>query len=204
MPIVKADPLAVAGAFVFTPETYPDERGVFVSHFQESVFRATLGHPLFAVAQVSHSRSVQGVARGIHYTRTPPGAAKYVHCPTGRAYDFVVDLRIGSPSFGRWDAVLLDPLHHRAVYLPPGVGHAFVALAADTVMTYLLSREYDPDNELAVSILDPAVALELPAQMTPLLSRRDRQARTLAEARAAGLLPDYAACRAIEQTFQAR
>lgn len=202
MRLVKAHPMAVVGAYVFTPETYPDERGVFVSHFQESVFQTTVGHPLFPVAQVSHSRSVQGVARGIHYTRTPPGTAKYVHCPNGRAYDFVVDLRIGSPSFGRWDSVLLDPLHHRAVYLPPGVGHAFVALAADTVMTYLLSGEYDPDNELAVSILDPAIALDLPAQMTPLLSRRDRQAPTLAAAQAAGLLPEYAACRAIEQTFQ--
>ncbi|MFY1699572.1 MULTISPECIES: dTDP-4-dehydrorhamnose 3,5-epimerase family protein [unclassified Solwaraspora] len=201
---MKAQPLAVAGAYVFTPQIHPDERGVFVSHFQESDFRAALGHSLFAVAQVSHSRSVQGVARGIHYTRTPPGAAKYVHCPAGRAYDFVVDLRVGSPTYGRWDGVLLDPLHHRAVYLPPGVGHAFVAVESDTVMTYLLSREYDPANELAVSILDPAIALDLPAGLTPLLSPRDRQARTLAQARAAGLLPEYAACQAVEQPARAR
>ena len=177
---------------------------MFVSHFQESQFRAALGHPLFAVAQVSHSRSVQGVARGIHYTRTPPGAAKYVHCPAGRAYDFVVDLRVGSPTYGRWDGVPLDPLHHRAVYLPPGVGHAFVALESDTVMTYLLSREYDPDNELAVSILDPAIGLDLPTGLALLLSERDRHARTLAQALAAGLLPEYAACRAIEQPVRAR
>ncbi|MDG4765611.1 dTDP-4-dehydrorhamnose 3,5-epimerase family protein [Solwaraspora sp. WMMD406] len=201
---MKAQPLAVEGAYVFTPRSYPDERGVFVSHFQGSVFQETVGYPLFAVAQVSHSRSRQGVARGIHYTRTPPGAAKYVHCPNGRAYDVVVDLRVGSPTYGRWDAVELDPLTHRAVYLPPGVGHAFVAMEADTVMTYLLSREYDPDNELAVSIEDPTIALDLPAAVPPVLSARDQRARTVAEARAEGLLPEYATCRAIEQTFHLR
>jgi GNAT superfamily N-acetyltransferase len=94
---------------------------------------AAAGHPLFAPAQISHSRSRRGVVRGVHYTATPPGMAKLVHCPQGRALDFIVDLRTGSPAFGRWESVELDPASGRSAYLPVGVGHLFVALEDDEV-----------------------------------------------------------------------
>ena len=192
---MRASELTVPGAFVFTPEVYPDERGAFVSPLQQASLVDTVGLPAFPVAQCSYSRSRRGVVRGVHYTVTPPGCAKYVHCPRGRVLDIVVDIRTGSPAFGQWDTVVLDPEQARAVYLPVGVGHAFVALTDDAIVTYLLSVAYQPANELALSVTDPALALPIPGGITPLLSTRDSSAPTLAQAQAAGLLPDYATCR---------
>ncbi|GGS16378.1 MULTISPECIES: dTDP-4-dehydrorhamnose 3,5-epimerase family protein [Actinokineospora] len=179
---MEARELAVGGAWAFTPDLHRDDRGLFVSPFEEREFR-----PLFPVAQVSTSVSRDGVARGVHYARTRPGCAKYVHCARGRVLDFVVDLRVGSPTFGQWDSVELADF--RAVYLPAGLGHAFVALEPDSTVCYLLSRGYEPADELAVSLLDPELNLPIPAGAV--LSRRDRDAPTLAEALADGLLPHY-------------
>jgi epimerase EvaD len=184
---VKARELGVGGAWAFTPETHRDDRGLFVSPFEESVFSDVVGRSLFPVAQVSTSVSRQGVARGVHYARTRPGCAKYVHCATGRVLDFVIDLRVGSPTYGQWDSVELSEMG--AVYLPAGLGHAFVALEPDSTVCYLLSRGYIPSDELAVSLLDPE--LDLPIPDGAVLSARDRAAPTLAEARANDLLPHY-------------
>ncbi|MEV6425153.1 dTDP-4-dehydrorhamnose 3,5-epimerase family protein [Streptomyces sp. NPDC051662] len=186
--------LAVEGAVEFTPRVFPDERGLFVSPFQEAAFEKAVGHRLFRAAQTNHSRSRRGVVRGVHFTVTPPGTAKYVYCAQGAALDIVVDIRVGSPTYGQWDAVLLDPVDFRAMYFPVGVGHAFVALADDTVMSYMLTSGYVAENELALSAFDPALGLPIPAGIDPVVSERDMAAPTLAEARAAGLLPDYATC----------
>lgn len=187
--------LAVEGAVEFTPRVFPDERGLFVSPFQEAAFEKALGRPLFQVAQTNHSRSGRGVVRGVHFTVTPPGTAKYVYCARGAAIDIVVDIRVGSPTYGRWDSVLLDPVDFRAMYFPVGVGHAFIALEDDTVMSYMLSSGYVAENELALSPLDPELGLPIPGDIVPVMSDRDRAAPTLAQAKAAGLLPDYATCR---------
>ncbi len=184
--------LAVAGAFVFDPEVHPDRRGSFASPYQESVFAAAVGRPLFPVAQASRNVSRRGVVRGVHYTLVPPGTAKYVFCAGGRALDMVVDLRVGSPTFGRWEAVELTAGNGRAVYLPPGAGHAFAALEDDTVMCYLLSAEYRKEDDLTLSVLDEDLGLPLPGGTSPALSERDAAAPTLAEAAARGLLPSYA------------
>ncbi len=187
--------LAVEGAVEFTPRIFPDERGLFVSPFQEEAFEKAVGHRRFRTAQTNHSRSRRGVLRGVHFTVTPPGTEKYVYCAQGAALDIVVDIRVGSPTFGTWDAVRLDPVGFRAMYFPVGVGHAFVALEEDTVMSYMLTSGYVAENELALSALDPELGLPIPAGLDPVLSERDLAAPTLAEARAAGLLPDYATCR---------
>jgi epimerase EvaD len=196
---VQARKLAVEGAIEFTPRVFPDDRGLFVSPFQEEAFVEAHGGPLFRVAQTNHVRSRRRVLRGIHYTMTPPGIAKYVHCARGTALDIVIDIRVGSPTFGQWDTVLMDQQDHRAMYFPVGVGHAFVALEDDTVMSYLLSGSYVPRNELALSAVDPALALPIDAGVEPILSDRDRVACTLAAARRQGLLPDYATSLEIER-----
>ncbi|MGW0591226.1 dTDP-4-dehydrorhamnose 3,5-epimerase family protein [Streptosporangium sp. NPDC002607] len=199
---MKSRALAVTGAFEFTPEVFPDERGLFVSPFQEAAFVEAVGHPLFPVAQTSQSASVRGVLRGIHFTLAPPGTAKYVHCTRGSALDIVVDLRVGSPTFGEWDQVVLTGESFRSVYFPPGLGHAFVALEDGTVMSYLLSQRYRKENELALSALDPEIGLRLPEDLAPIQSERDREAPTLAKARALDMLPDYKECLRIEETFR--
>lgn len=195
--------LAVAGAFEFRPQNFTDERGLFVSPFQETAVCEALGHPLFPVAQTNHSMSRRGSIRGAHYTVTPPGVAKYVYCPRGRALDIVVDIRAGSPTYGRFDVVEMDPERFRAVYFPVGVAHAFIALEDDTVMSYMLSGEYVKENELALSVFDPDLRLPLPGGLDPVMSERDRNAPTLAEISASGTLPDYAECRRLEEQLYA-
>jgi dTDP-4-dehydrorhamnose 3,5-epimerase len=108
----------------------------------------------------------------------------------------VVDLRVGSPAFGQVDSVRLDPQDRRAVYLPEGVGHAFVALEDDSCVVYLCSTSYAPGRERGVNPLDPELALPLPAGLDLVLSDKDRAAPTLAEARAAGELPTWEATQA--------
>lgn len=188
---MKARKLVVEGALEFTPVSFPDERGLFVSPFQGPVFAEATGRS-FPVAQTNHSTSRRGVVRGVHYTRTPPGCAKYVYCPRGSALDIVVDIRVGSPTFGLWDTVMMDQLTFCAMYFPAGVGHAFVALEDDTVMSYMITSSYVPANELAISVFDPELALPIPRDIDTIISERDRAAMALSEARERGLLPEYA------------
>jgi epimerase EvaD len=200
---MKVRELAVTGALEFTPEVFPDGRGLFLSPFQGPAFTEATGGR-FPLAQSNHSRSRRGVVRGVHYTATPPGCAKYVYCPRGSAIDIVVDIRVGSPTFGQWDSVLMDQRDFRAVYFPVGLGHAFIALEDDTVMSYMITSSYVPENELALSVTDPALGLPIPTDVTPVYSDRDIAAPTLAQARERGLLPDYRQSLEIERRESGR
>lgn len=185
--------LAVPGVIEFTPAVFPDARGEFVAPFQQSAFTDATGHQL-QLAQSNHSVSRRGVIRGVHFSDVPPGQAKYVHCAHGALLDVAVDVRLGSPTFGRWCSVLLNAQTYRAVYLAEGIGHAFAALTDDTVMAYLCSTAYDPAAEHTVHPLDPALHLPWPPDLDPVLSHKDRTAPTLAEAATAGILPRWSTC----------
>lgn len=190
---MKATELSIAGAWVFEPTVFPDQRGVFVAPFQACAFREAVGHDL-RVEQTNHSVSRRGVIRGVHFSDTPPGQAKYVYCPRGALLDVVVDVRVGSPTFGAHEAVRLDGESARAVYLAEGLGHAFVALEDDTVVSYLCSTGYNPAAERGLSPLDPALGLPWPTGITPVLSAKDEHAPTLTEAADQGILPFWRAC----------
>lgn len=189
---MQARELKVTGAIEFTPRTFPDSRGVFASPFQGDAFAEAVGHRL-TVAQTNHSRSRRGTIRGLHFSDVPPGQAKYVYCPQGALLDFVVDIRVGSPTYGVWDAVRLDTVDFRAVYVPEGIAHGFVALEDDTVLSYLCSTGYNPGSEHGINPLDPDLGLPWSVEK-PILSEKDAAAPTLAEAAVAGLLPTYEAC----------
>jgi 5-epimerase len=193
---MKVRELAVPGAFEFTPPTFHDDRGLFVAPYVEPAFVEAVGRPM-PVAQTNHSVSRRGVIRGVHFADVPPGQAKFVYCPVGALLDVVIDLRVGSPAFGQFDTVLCDDAEFRAVYVPEGVGHAFVALAETTVMSYLCSTGYRPAAEHTISPLDPALDLPWPADLEPILSDRDAAAPSLAEAMERGILPSYADCQAL-------
>ena len=198
LPGVQVRELTVPGAWLFSPPVFPDSRGAFAAPFQAEVFAGTVGHPLH-VAQANTSVSRRGVVRGVHFADVPPGQAKYVQCTAGALLDVVVDLRVGSPTFGAWDAVRLDGEAREALYIPEGLGHAFLALADDTVATYLCSTAYDPGAEHGVDPLDPELGLpwtEHVPREELVLSEKDAGAPTLARARDEGLLPDAAACAA--------
>lgn len=186
-------PLSVAGAFEITPRVFPDDRGVFLESFRGDRLAEVLGHRM-QVVQTNVSVSARGAVRGIHFADVPVGQAKYVTVLTGSLVDFVVDLRVGSPTFGQWDSVLLDTRDRRAVYLGEGLGHAFVALEDGTAAHYLCSAAYNPASEHGVHPLDPAIGLALPAGLEPILSPKDAAAPTLEAAAEAGLLPSFEAC----------
>ncbi len=195
---MRVHELDIEGAFAFTPAVHRDGRGLFTSPYQEAPFSGARGGPLFPVRDISHNVSARGVLRGIHYTTTPPGRAKYVYCPHGRVRDYLVDLRTGSPTFGRWESTELDGDGCRALYIPVGVGHAFLSLRDGSIVVYVMSRGYAAEHELAVSPRDPELGLPLPGGYGLTQSERDAAAPTLAEAREKGLLPEYETCRKVE------
>ncbi|HEV7188746.1 MAG TPA: dTDP-4-dehydrorhamnose 3,5-epimerase [Blastococcus sp.] len=187
--------LAVPDSYVVDLVAHGDSRGRFTEWYRADALMAALGHPL-TLAQANHSVSARGALRGVHFAQVPPGQAKYVYCPAGRLLDVVVDLRVGSPTFGVHDAVVLDSEQPRALYLAEGLGHAFLSLADGTSLTYLVSTGYDPAREFTVSPLDSELALPWPGDVELELSDRDRAAPTLAEARERGLLPSADRCAA--------
>ena len=190
------EPMAVDGAWVFTPKVWRDERGAFLESFQGEGFAAAVGHRL-SVAQVNTSVSRRGTLRGVHFADVPPGQAKYVTCTRGAVLDVAIDIRTGSPTFGQWDAVQLDDQDRSAIYLAEGMGHAFLALTDEATVSYLCSEPYRPGAEHGIDPLDPALGLPWPSDVEVLLSDKDAAAPSLEAAAADGLLPAYADCQAL-------
>ena len=192
---MKVRELAVPGAWEFTPKQHADSRGVFFESFTDTSFSSATGHR-FDLHQANCSVSAAGVLRGLHFAQLPPSQAKYVTCLHGAVFDVVVDIRVGSPTFGQWDAVVLDGLDRRSVYLSEGLGHAFLALQDDSAVTYLCSAGYNPGREHTINPLDPAIGIAWPAVDNLVLSDRDAQASTLEQVQAQGLLPTWDETRA--------
>ncbi|OBJ74015.1 dTDP-4-dehydrorhamnose 3,5-epimerase [Mycobacterium sp. 1274756.6] len=195
--------LAVPGAFEITPQVHSDARGAFFEWFTDTAFTGFAGHRL-DLRQANCSVSAAGVLRGLHFAEVPPGQAKYVTCVAGSVFDVVVDIRVGSPTFGRWDAVLLDTDAHRSVYLAEGLAHGFLALQDNSTVMYLCSAEYNPAREHTIDALDPELGIDWPREHPLIVSDRDAAAPTLAEARAAGRLPSWERTRAFIAGLRAR
>jgi dTDP-4-dehydrorhamnose 3,5-epimerase len=191
---VNIEALAVPDAWLCTPRVHGDDRGMFLEWYRGDLLAEAVGRR-FDIVQANHSRSKRGVVRGLHYADVPPGQAKFVYCPSGSVLDVIVDLRVGSPTFGAIDSVVLDDVDRRAVFIAEGLGHAFCALQDDTSLTYLVSSVYNPAIERTVSPADAELGLPWPIEAADLeLSDKDRDAPTLAAAIAAGELPSYDAC----------
>jgi dTDP-4-dehydrorhamnose 3,5-epimerase len=196
--------LAVPGAWEITPSQHGDSRGMFFEWFTETGFAEMTGHG-FDMRQANCSVSAAGVLRGLHFAQLPPGQAKYVTCVTGSVFDVAIDIRVGSLTYGHWDAVLLDDIDRRSVYLSEGLGHAFLALQDDSTMMYLCSAPYAPQREHTAAATDPAIGIEWPLPVERLvLSECDAAAPSLADARAAGLLPTWADSQAFVENLRRR
>lgn len=183
--------LAVTGAWEITPKLHGDSRGAFFEWFTEQGFAEMTGHR-FDMRQANCSVSSAGTLRGLHFAQLPPSQAKYVTCVRGSVFDVVVDIRVGSPTFGQWDSVLLDDVHRRSVYLSEGLAHGFLSLQDESTVMYLCSTPYAPDREHTICATDPAIGIEWPLPAGALLlSERDAVAPSLEEVRAAGILPTW-------------
>ena len=185
--------LSIEGSFEITPRQFPDDRGVFLESFRGDRLAEVIGHRL-NVIQTNVSVSSRGTVRGVHFADVPPSQAKYVTALSGSFIDFVIDIRVGSPTFGQWDSTVLDTVDRRAIYLAEGLGHAICSLEDDSTVMYLCSATYDPARERGINPLDPELGLTMPEGITPVLSARDTAAPSLSRAAAQGLLPRYDEC----------
>lgn len=183
--------LSVPDSYEITPIQRGDDRGVFLEWYRFDKLAEATGHPI-VLRQANTSVSKRGVVRGIHFADIPPGQAKYVTATRGAVLDYVIDIRVGSPTFGQWDSVLLDTIDRKAIYLGEGLGHAFVALEDDSTVSYLVTDTYNASREHGINPLDPEIGLVFPPTAgEPLLSPKDVEAPSLAEAAKLGLLPAF-------------
>jgi dTDP-4-dehydrorhamnose 3,5-epimerase len=169
------------GLVVIEPRVFPDERGFFCETYRHQ-WHAELGIPedeLFV--QDNHSRSTKGVLRGMHF-HIGDGVAKLVRCARGRILDVAVDLRRGSPTYGRWEAVELDEESMRELYIPIGFAHGFCVLSDVADVLYKQSAYYDPAVERGIAWNDPDVGIDWPLPVEQLtVSERDAAAPRLSE-----------------------
>jgi len=152
-------PLKIAGVWLHTPKVWTDERGAFHEVFKLSQISKQLGRD-FQVKQVNQSVSSKGVIRGIHWTDSPEGQAKYVSCPKGALWDVVVDLRPESETYGTWDARLLSGENAASMLISEGIGHGFLSLDDGTVANYLCTSEFNPTADKTVNPQDPTLAID--------------------------------------------
>ena len=170
-------PTKLEGVVLLEPVVHGDERGFMVETFAREAW-AEAGVDVEFVQQ-NHSRSSKGTLRGIHF-QTEPGQAKLVRCARGAVLDVAVDLRRDSPTYGQWEAHVLDDEKHRQLFVPVGFGHGFAVLSDVADVTYLVSSLYDPLTEAGIAWDDPDVGVDWQVA-DPLLSERDKSAPTLAE-----------------------
>src|SRR5246500_784706 len=189
---MTARELAIPGAWRIDHTAHRDDRGLFYEWFTQQEFAAVTGHR-FELHQANCSVSAAGVLRGLHFAQLPPSQAKFVTCVRGSVFDVVVDIRLGSPTFGQWDSVVLDDADRRTIYISEGLGHGFLALQDNSMVMYLCSAEYNPQREHTICATDPALGIDWPLVdgTAAGLSDRDAAAPSFAEVRASGLLPSW-------------
>jgi dTDP-4-dehydrorhamnose 3,5-epimerase len=179
---------SLPGVWEILPDLFQDDRGFFMETYHQAKFAALGIRDSFV--QDNHSRSRQGTLRGLHYQVHHP-QAKLCRVIEGQALDVAVDLRVGSPCFGRWVGVLLSAAKGNQVYIPPGFGHGFLALTDSVQLLYKCSEFYDPADERGIAWNDPDLAIDWNIT-APLLSAKDA-ANPMLSAAPRELLPKFQA-----------
>ncbi len=167
---------------ILEPKVFGDARGFFTESWNERTFNEAVGHDMRFV-QDNHSRSAQGVLRGLHFQLPPHAQGKLVRCTSGAVFDVAVDIRRSSATFGKWVGVELTADNHRQFWIPPGFAHGFVVLSETADFLYKTTDYHAPASEGAVRWDDPQLAVAWPELAVPLkLSAKDEQAPLLAQA----------------------
>ena len=177
---MKTIPTAIAEVMLLEPNVFGDERGFFYESFNARQFEALTGVTDVFV-QDNHSKSARNVLRGLHYQIKQP-QGKLVRVTAGAVFDVAVDLRKSSPTFGRWVGFELSAENRRLMWIPAGFAHGFAVTSESAEFLYKTTDYYAPQHERAIRWDDPALGIEWPAGLRPLLSGKDQQASTLADA----------------------
>lgn len=183
----------IKNSYRIYPQHHQDSRGSFYEQFRADQLADVIGYPL-TVGQVNFSVSCRDTIRGIHGTPLSPGQAKLVTCVSGSIMDVIVDLRVGSPTFGEHEVTFMDEKSGTSVYLADGLGHAFHALSDNAAVSYMCSEEYVPGTMLVVDPLDAEIGIPWKLDGPPIISDKDSSAPSLSQAKSEGLLPEYSAC----------
>lgn len=186
---MKVTALRIPGAYVVESMVWSDERGFFREWFKRGDVDAAGVD--FSVQQANLSTSRRNVVRGLHYSLVAEGQAKLVTCAFGELDDAVVDVRVGSPTFGRAEIVHLAANEERSLLLPAGAAHGFCVTSEVAVLTYLLSSPFNPTMELEINPFDEEIDIPWPLSGAAIVSEKDAKAPSLAQRLAAGQLPHY-------------
>jgi dTDP-4-dehydrorhamnose 3,5-epimerase len=186
---MEITPLGIEGAWLATSPVWADDRGSFREWFKAADIEAVTGID-FSVAQANLSKSKLGVLRGIHYSVAPIGQAKWATCVTGATRDVIVDIRLGSATYGKYEFVDLVGGDGQVVLIGAGLGHGFVSMVDGSTVAYLVTSPFSPTEEFEINPLDPEIGIEWGLPVGELLfSPKDKTAPTLAERLAEGRLP---------------
>lgn len=185
---MKFTSIGIEGAWEIEQVRHGDDRGWFQESFKSSLFAEHTGVH-FLPAQSNISKSQAGTIRGIHYSIAPEGQGKLVTVMSGAIDDYVVDVRTDSPTFGQWRRIRLNASTPKAVLIDPHLGHAFQALEDETIVSYMVTAEFNPSVELALHPMCPHLSIQWDVTLTPRLSAKDSAAPNLSDARTNSSLP---------------
>ena len=184
--------LAIKGAYLARFPVHEDKRGNFQEWFKSTTFNK-LDIPIFTVNQANISKSKKGIIRGIHYSLSENGQAKWITCITGSILDIIVDLRQSSPTFMKWISVEINSSSGQCILVSQGLGHGFKSLENDTTISYLLSSEFSPQKEFSISPFDNDLKIDWKINpevaYADILSEKDLNAPSLADQKNLNLLP---------------
>ena len=186
---MKLTELSVAGAYLLDSPVHGDERGLFREWFKETDLTAS--GVTFEVRQANLSRSARGVVRGLHYSLAPQGQAKLVTCVEGTLDEVIVDIRLGSPTFGAVVYLELNASDGASLYVPAGTAHGFCVISQNASLAYLLSSPYNPQFEFEINPMDQAVAVPWRLSGPAILATKDADAPSLDLRRERNELPTY-------------
>jgi dTDP-4-dehydrorhamnose 3,5-epimerase len=168
---MKVTPTAIADVLILEPKVFGDARGFFFESFNQRAFEVATGVNA-AFVQDNHSRSTQGVLRGLHY-QTQHAQGKLVRVARGAVWDVAVDIRRDSPTFGRWVGVELSEANQHQLWIPPGLAHGFVVLSESADFLYKTTQYYAPEFERSLRWDDPTLSIDWPQAVPPKLSAKD-------------------------------
>ncbi len=166
----KFQRLEIPDVILIEPNIYEDERGFFVETYKFSEFSGFGIKEQFV--QENHSKSVRSVLRGLHYQKIPMAQGKLIKAINGEVFDVAVDIRKGSPTYGRWISVVLSAENKRMLYVPVGFAHGFCVLSETAEVLYKVTEEYSPENDTGIIWNDPDIAISWPIQH-PIVSKKD-------------------------------
>jgi dTDP-4-dehydrorhamnose 3,5-epimerase len=182
---MQVTPLAIPDVLLIQPKVFGDTRGFFFESFNQKAFNEATGTN-HQFVQDNHSRSTQGVLRGLHYQLPPHAQGKLVRVVQGAVFDVAVDIRKNSPTFGQWVGAELSADNHRLLWVPPGFAHGFLVLSESADFLYKTTDYYAPEHERSIAWNDPDIAVDWPKPIAPIaLSAKDRAAPLLRDAEAA-------------------